>query len=173
MDNNITLWFIAVFALILALMAIIVIFTGDHEHRRRHKKKRHKLKLQVHFQTKIKHHLMASINSITLTDLLPHTGLITVVDSNGKSYTGTLSNVAVVVADPSQDTVAVDPNVPSTLDVTDVSPNGGTTAVVIADFASAGNEGIEDGKVFTGLTCTVTIINKIPSEVQLSLQVNF
>lgn len=122
---------------------------------------------------------MASINSITLTDALPHTGLITVTDDFGNTYTGTLSNVAVAVADPSQDTAVVDPNVPNTIDVQEANPTGGTTALVTADFTSQGNsvpsnptaQAIPDGQVFLGLTCQVVMINKVSAN--LKLQVNF
>lgn len=178
--NNIPALFLSIFALTLSIMAIIVIFTGDDEHRWRHKKKRHKLKLQVHFQTKIKHNLMASINSITLSDALAHTGLITVVDDAGNTYSGTLANVTAVPADPTQDKVTVDPTTPNTIDVQEANPTGGTTAIVKADFTSQGNstpaagstaQSIADGTVFTGLTCQIVLINKVSAN--LKLQVNF
>ncbi len=179
--NNIATLFLSVFALILSVMAIIVIFTESDEHRWRRKKKRHKLKLQVHFQSNLNHKLMASINSITLTDNQPHTGLITVVDDAGNSYTGTLANVKIGVADPTQDVVTVDPNTPNTIDVQELQVTGGTTATLIADFTSQGNatpstptaQAIPDGTVFTGLTVPggIVMINKVST--QLKLQVAF
>jgi uncharacterized protein YdgA (DUF945 family) len=125
---------------------------------------------------------MASINSITLTDNQPHTGLITVVDGAGNTYTGTLSNVVVTPADPTQDKATVDPTTPNTIDVQEASPTGGTTVSVTADFTSQGNatpaagstaQPIPDGTVFTGLTVPggVTVINKVTAS--LKLQVAF
>lgn len=124
---------------------------------------------------------MASINSITLTDNKPHTGLISVTDDAGNSYTGTLANVQIAVADPTQDTVTVDPNTPNTIDVQEANPTGGTTANLTADFTSQGNsvpstptaQAIPDGTVFTGLTVPggIVMINKVST--QLKLQVAF
>lgn len=161
---------------LLKYMVKIIIIIDE----KRHKKHHHRLKLRVIFQSKIKHHLMASINSITLTDAQPHTGLVQVVDDAGNVYTGTLSNVIVGVADPSQDQVTVDPNTPNTIDVQEKNPTGGTTATVTADFTSQGNQtppagstaqAITDGTVFPGLTCSITMINKVST--QLKLQVSF
>lgn len=123
-----------------------------------------------------------SLNTITLTDTLKHTGVISVTDAAGNTYQGTLANIAVVASDPTQDLVAVDPAAANTIDVTDILPNGGTTANITADFTSVGNstpavgstaQPIVDGTVFTGLKGTVTIVNAIPSTVQLQLAVNF
>ena len=179
MDNNIVLWFIAVFALILTVMTAIVIFVVGPISDRRRKKKRHKFKLQVIFQNKIKHFFMASINSITLTDNQPHTGLVTVVDDAGNSYTGTLSNMVIGVVDPTADVVTVDPKTPNTIDVQELKVTGGTTATLTADFTSQGNatpstptaQAIPDGIVLTGLTCQIVMINKVST--QLKLQVAF
>lgn len=174
MGNNITLWFIAVFALILAAMCVIIIFTGDHEHRRRHKKKRHKLRLAVYFHNH-KNPFKMSVNTLTLTDTLVHTGIISVVDLGGVTYQGTLGNITVAPADPTQDIAVVDPNTPNTIDINNVAASGGTVVNILADFTSQGNtdKGVADGTVFTGLKGVVTVINDIPSTVQLSLQVNF
>lgn len=177
--NNSAASFLSVFALILALMSITIIFIGYKKQKKHHKKKHKRLRLQVHFQTKYKNHFMASINSITLTDNQPHTGLVTVVDDAGNSYTGTLSNVVIGVVDPSQDTVTVDPNAPNTIDVQEVNPTGGTTAAITADFTSQGNstpstpsaQSIPDGTVLPGLTCQIVLINKVST--QLKLQVAF
>ena len=125
---------------------------------------------------------MASINSITLTDNLAHTGLISVVDGSGNTYTGTLANVVVAPADPTQDKATVDPTTPNTIDVQEASPTGGTTVSVTADFTSQGNatpaagstaQAIPDGTVFPGLTVPggVTVINKVTAS--LKLQVAF
>jgi hypothetical protein len=125
---------------------------------------------------------MSTLNSVTFTAPGTKTGLIQVVDQQGNVYTGTYANATVVAADPSQDTFAIDPTVASTLDVTEVSANGGTSAVVKLDFTSQGNatpaagstaQPIADGTVFTGLTCTVAAINKNVSALQLGLQVTF
>lgn len=181
MHNNVITGLFILLALnwVATMSMVIIIFEG-----KRHKKKRHgkhpRLKLRIFFQNKIKHFFMASINSITLTDALAHTGLITVTDDAGNNYTGTLANVAVTVADPTQDTAVVDPTTPNTIDVQEKNPTGGTTAVVTADFTSQGNatliagstaQAIPDGAVFPGLTCQVIMINKVST--QLKLQVSF
>lgn len=123
---------------------------------------------------------MASIDSITLTDVNPHTGLVQVVDDAGNVYTGTLSNPVITVADPTQDSVIIDPSKPNTIDVQEKNPQGGTTAVLKMDFTSQGNatpaagstaQAIPDGTVFTGLSCSITMINKVSA--QLKLQVSF
>lgn len=123
-----------------------------------------------------------SLNTLTLTDTLTHTGVISVTDLKGNTYSGTLANIQVQVSDPTQDTIVADPTKANTIDVTDVLPNGGTSAVVKADFTSQGNAtppsgstatAIPDGTVFPGLSVTVTIVNAIPSTVQLQLAVNF
>lgn len=177
--NNTYLLALAIFLIVFSGMVTIIVIEGK-KRKKKHKKHKHPhLRLRIYFQNKIKHSFMASINSITLTDALPHTGLITVVDDLGNSYTGTLSNVSVAVADPSQDTVVVDPGVPNTIDVQEANPTGGTTAVVTADFTSQGNsipsnptaQAIPDGQVFPGLTCQVILINKVSAN--LKLQVNF
>ena len=162
-------------SLVLITMWIIIIFG------RWRRKMRLRLKLQVRFHQHLKHIFMASINSLTITDNLPHTGLISVVDGNGNSYTGTLANVVVAPADPTQDTAIVDPNTPNTIDVQEASPTGGTTVSVTADFTSVGNatpststaQAIPDGTVFPGLTVPggVTLINKVTAS--LKLQVAF
>lgn len=163
-------------SLVLITMWIIIIFD------RWRRKRRHRLKLQVRFHQQLKHIYMASINSLTITDNLPHTGLISVVDGNGNSYTGTLANVVVTPADPTMDTAVVDPTTPNTIDVQEASPTGGTTVSVTADFTSQGNatpaagstaQAIPDGTIFAGLTVPggVTLINKVTAS--LKLQVAF
>lgn len=125
---------------------------------------------------------MASINSLTLTDNLPHSGLISVVDGAGNTYTGTLANVVVAPADPTQDSAVVDPTTPNTIDVQEKNPTGGTSVSVTADFTSQGNsapaagstaQAIPDGTVFPGLTVPggVILINKVTAS--LKLQVSF
>lgn len=173
MDNIL----IAIFAILMGLT--IAIYINDKKEKR-HRIHRHKLKLQVIFQSPIKNHLMASINSITLTDANPHTGLVQVVDDSGNVYTGTLSNPVIDVADPSQDSVVVDPSTPNTIDVQEKNPTGGTTASLKMDFTSQGNatpaagstaQAIPDGTVIPGLSCSITMINKVSA--QLKLQVSF
>lgn len=128
-----------------------------------------------------------SVNSITLTDTNPHTGLIVVVDNFGNQYKGTLGNVVIAGFDPAQDNFSIDPANTSTLDVQDVAANGGTVATLTGDFTSVGNTvsnpnpdptkppsvAMTDGTVLTGLTCQVTAINKLPSTASFALQVNF
>src|SRR6201999_1425163 len=135
MGNQTLLIFGLVLAVIAAMVLITIIIIDENGHRC-HKPK---FKLRVYFVNKINHFYMASINSITLTDALAHTGLITVGDDAGNSYTGTLANVQIAVADPSQDTVTLDPNTPNTIDVQEANPTGGTTATLTADFTSQGN----------------------------------
>src|ERR1700744_1355020 len=137
----------------------------------KHRKKKIKLYLRVHLISNNKNQVqMASINSITLTDNQPHTGLVSVIDGNGNTYTGTLANVVVTPADPTQDTAQVDPTTPNTIDIQEASPTGGTTVSVTADFTSQGNatpaagstaQAIPDGTVFPGLTVPggITVIN--------------
>lgn len=146
-----------------------------------HREKRFKLKLAIHFSNN-KNPFGMSLNTITLTDTLKHTGVISVTDAAGNTYSGTLANIAVTVSDATQDAVVVDPSAPNTIDVTDVAPSGGTTVAITADFTSQGNatpaagstaKPIPDGTVFPGLKGLVTIINAIPSTVQLQLAVNF
>lgn len=116
-----------------------------------------------------------SVNTLTLTDTLVHTGIISVVDPGGVTYQGTLGNITVAPADPTQDVAIVDPNTPNTIDINNVAASGGTVVNILADFTSQGNadKGVTDGTVFAGLKGVVTVINDIPSTVQLSLQVNF
>lgn len=147
-----------------------------------HRPPHDKLILQTRFITTKNNIQMASINSITLTDNQPHTGLITVVDGAGNAYTGTLANVVVTTADPTQDTATVDPTTPNTIDVQEANPTGGTSVSVTADFTSQGNsapaagstaQAIPDGTVFPGLVVPggVTVINKVNAS--LKLQVAF
>lgn len=145
-----------------------------------HRKKKHKLHLIVLFPNYKNQQKMQ--NSITLVDTNPHTGLIVAVDQNGNVYAGTWANLKSVVADPTQDTGTIDPTNANTLDVQNVASGGGTTDVVTGDFTSVGNSvppagstafAIPDGTVFPGLTGTITIINKVPTTVQLALAVNF
>lgn len=182
--NNIANPILFAWAVILAIFGSVAltIIIRDKEPswrpwRRRH---RHKLKLQVYFINKIKHHLMSSINSITLTDNQPHSGLVTVVDDAGNSYTGTITPPVITVADPSQDIVTNDATTPNTVDVQEKNPTGGTTAILTADFTSQGNatppagstkQAIPDGTVFPGLTCQIVMINKVTT--QLKLQTTF
>lgn len=145
-----------------------------------HRRKYHKLRLAIHFSNNKNQFSMASINSITLTDTNPHTGLIQVVDGAGNVYTGTYANVAVSVADPTQDSATVDTTNPNTIDVQEKNPTGGTTGTLTLDFTSQGNatppagstaQAIPDGTVFPGLTCQFVMINKVSA--QLKLQVAF
>jgi hypothetical protein len=178
-----------IFGIILALMGImgiLMIFMGDERRRKRHHHER-KFKLQVIFHQQINHLSMASINSITLTDTNPHSGLIVMIDNFGNTYTGTLQNGALSGFDTTQDTLALDSANPNTLDVTDVAPGGGTTGTLKGDWVSQGNgtsrpnpdptkppsQAILDGTVMSGLSCPVTVINKIPTTVTFALQVNF
>lgn len=123
---------------------------------------------------------MASINSITLTDAQVHTGLVQVTDDAGNLYSGTLSNPVITVADPTQDTAVIDPTTPNTVDVQEVNPTGGTTAVLTADFTSDGNviaaagqtpTAPATGTVFPGLTVSFAMINKVSAN--LKLQITF
>lgn len=163
-----------IFWMLLGLAIFVVLYVYLHRHSRK------KFKLRVIFQSTIKNHLMASINSITLTDANPHTGLVQVVDDAGNIYTGTLSNPVITVADSTQDTVTVDPTTPNTIDVQVKNPTGGTTASLKMDFTSQGNatppagstaQAIPDGTVSPGLPCTITMINKVSAN--LKLQVSF
>lgn len=180
--GNIIPLFLSSFALILASMAIfVVIFTGkDAKRFHRHKHRHPPLKLRILFHHKIKHSFMSSINSIVLSDANPHPGLVQVVDDAGNVYSGTLSNPVITLADPSQDTLIIDPNTPNTVDVQELTPQGGTTAVVKMDFVSQGNstpaagstaQAIPDGTVFPALAVNVTMINRVTAS--LKLQVTF
>ena len=122
------------------------------------------------------------LNSLTITDNLTHTGLVTVSDANGNTYTGTLANLAVVDSDPTQDASSVDPSSANTLDVKAVTPKGGETISFTGDFTSQGNSAppagstavpIADGTVIPGLRGTGTIINAIPTTPSLNLNVTF
>lgn len=164
-----------IFWMLLGLAVFLILYVYLHRH------KRHKLRLVIHFSNN-KNPFGMSLNTITLTDTLKHTGVISVTDAAGNTYSGTLANIVVTVSDPTQDNVVVDPSAPNTIDVTDVAPSGGTTASITADFTSQGNAtpasgstavAIPDGTVFTGLKGTVTIVNAIPATVQLQLAVNF
>src|ERR1700761_1224708 len=95
-------------AILIGLVVFIILWVILH--RRKHPK----FLLQTIFLNKT-HPFMASINSIVLTDTQTHTGLIVVVDSNGNSYTGTLSNAVLTGFDPTQDNFAIDPTATSTL----------------------------------------------------------
>lgn len=110
-----------------------------------------------------------SVNTVTLVDLLPHTGVISVVDQNNAVITGKLSNIAVAPADNTVDSAVVDPNQANTIDVTAISKTGGTTLNLTADFVA--DSPIDGQTTFTGLKGTVTVINDVTT--QLSLQVNF
>lgn len=151
---------------ICGIMVIIYILEGEkrHPHGHHHKPK---LRLRVYFHNKIKNHLMA--NSVTLTDLLPHKGVISVIDQNGNSYAGKLSNIQVTSSDSTVDTAGVDPNDPNTLDVTAVTKTGGSTINFTADFTP--DSPIDGQTSFTGLQGTATIVNNVTT--QLSLQVSF
>lgn len=151
-------------SLVLITMWIIIIFD------RWRRKRRHKLHLQVHFHNK-KHPFFMSVNTVTLTDLLPHTGVISVVDQNGVSYSGKLSNIVVAISDGTVDSAAVDPNQANTVDVTALVNAGGTTVAITADFTA--DQPINGQTTFTSLKGTVTVINQVAAEIQLSLQVNF
>lgn len=169
-----------IFAWILLLslyMVEIFIKIRDKKKRKHH----HLLRLQVIFPNN-KNPFQMSLNSITLTDTLTHTGVISAVDAQGNTYQGTLSNIRITISDASQDNVVVDPNAPNTVDVNNVTKKGGTTAALLADFVSNGNATppagstatpIPDGTVFKDIPGTVTIINDLPETVQLQLAVNF
>ena len=123
---------------------------------------------------------MASINSITLTDALPHTGKIQVVDDQGNVYNGNYSNPVLALADDTQDTATIDPATPDSLIVQEKNPTGGTTAVLTIDWESQGNNSpepdstamaIPDGTILKGLSCQVALINNVTFS--LKLQVAF
>lgn len=162
--------YIGIFGLALAITIIII--EGDRWRKRRHKH-RH-FSLQATFSNKINNTIMASVNTVTLTDLLAHTALITLVDNYGNAYSGTLSNPQITGLDSTLDTVKIDPANPEQLDVTAISETGGNTITLTGDWTSQGNatsrpnpdstkpgsEAIPDGTVKTGVGCTITIINK-------------
>lgn len=159
--------YIVDFGLFLAGMAVTIIIIQGGKYRKKHRHHKPRLHLRVYFHNKIKHHLMA--NSVTLTNLLPHKGVISVVDQNGNSYAGKLSNIQVTSSDSTVDTAGVDPNDPNTLDVTAVTKTGGTTITFTADFTP--DSPIDGQTSFTGLQGTATIVNNVTT--QLSLQVSF
>ena len=141
---------------------------------------RHHFRLNIHFN--IKNLNQMSLNALTLTDTLVHTGLITVGDANGNTYQGTLANVQISDSDTTQDTAVADPTAPNTIDVQAVSPKGGSTVNFSADFTSQGNAtpaagssaiAIPDGTVFPGLKGSATLINTLPTTAQLNLNVTF
>lgn len=165
----------------LAVFLILYVYLHRHHHRR--------FTLAVIFQTNNKSIFMSSVNSITLTDLNPHTGLIVMVDNFGNSYTGTLSVPVLSGFDASQDAVNVDGTTPNQLDVEGVTTSGGTNGTLTGTWTSQGNttsrpnpnntatktfppsEVIPDGQTFPALSCPVTVINKIT--LSFALQVNF
>lgn len=159
--------YIVNFGLFLAGMAVTTIIIKWGKRRKKHRHHKPKLHLRVYFHNKIKNHLMA--NSVTLTDLLPHKGVISVIDQNGNSYAGKLSNIQVTSSDSTVDTAGVDPNDPNTLDVTAVTKTGGSTINFTADFTP--DSPIDGQTSFTGLQGTATIVNNVTT--QLSLQVSF
>ena len=170
--NNIATPFFAIIGLILAIFGAVglTIIINDREPGRRswRRKHRHKLYLQVHFNNK-KHPFFMSVNTVTLVDLLPHKGVISVVDQNNNTISGKLSNISISPADPSVDTATSDPSQANTIDVTAVTPTGGTTLNLTADFVA--DSPVNGQTTFTGLKGTVTVINNVTT--QLSLQVNF
>jgi hypothetical protein len=140
----------------------------------------HYFHLNIHFHTKNLNTM--GLNALTITDNLTHTGLVTVSDNNGNTYTGTLANLQVVDGDPTQDASSVDPTTANTLDVKAVAPKGGETISFTADFTSQGNATppvgssaipVPDGTTFPGLKGTATIINSIPTTPTLNLNVTF
>ena len=153
-----------IFWMLLGLAVFLILYV--YLHRRKH----HKLRLVIHFSNN-KNPFGMSLNTVTLTDLLPHTGVISVVDQTGAAVPGTLSNFALVVADPTIDKAAIDANQANTVDVTAIASAGGTTVAITADFTSASP--INGQTSFPGLKGIVTIINQVASQVQLSLAVNF
>lgn len=134
------------------------------------RRKKKILQIRVLFHHHTKKHTM-SLNSITLTDLLPHTGVVSVIDQNNNTYSGKLSNIQVTVADASMDSAQADPNQANTIDVTAIVNSGGTTASITADFTS--DQPINGQTSFTGLKGQITIINQVAAQVQLSLSVSF
>lgn len=141
---------------------------------------RHHFHLNIHFHTKNCNTM--GLNSLTITDNLVHTGLVTVTDANGNTYTGTLANLAVVDGDATQDTSSVDSASANTLDIKAVTPKGGETISFTADFTSQGNATpptgsstipVPDGTVIPGLKGTATVINAIPTTPTLNLNVTF
>lgn len=134
-----------------------------------HRRRRHHLKLflVVHFHNLQNTFIMA--NSVTLTDLLPHKGVISVVDQNNNSFSGKLSNIVVASSDATVDQAAVDPNQPNTIDVTAVTKTGGSTLNFTADFTP--DIPIDGQTSFTGLKGLATVVNNVTT--QLSLQINF
>lgn len=146
---------------------------------------KHVFHLNIHFHTKNLNKM--GLNTLTLTDLNVHTGVVTVSDNQTPAnlYTGTLSNIQVSDSDTTQDTAVSDPSVANTIDVQAVSNTGGSLVNIKADFTSQGNASpapgstaiaVPDGTVFTGLTGQATLINQIPvtpPAPTLNLNINF
>lgn len=164
--------------LILAIfgsVALILIFNRcigwpwkpEGYHRRRRHGHHHKLFLVVLFHNTKNTFIMA--NSVTLTDFLPHKGVISVVDQTGASFSGKLSNIIITSSDATIDAASVDTSQPNTIDVTAISKTGGATLAFTADFTP--DSPIDGQASFTGLKGTATVVNNVTP--QLSLQVNF
>lgn len=170
-----------IFLAIFGLTMVIINICQGIRHRRKHSHHHHFLRLQTIFQNNTNPFNM-SLNSLTINDLLPHKGVISVTDDAGNSYSGTISNIQISVSDTTLDNGAVDTGIANTVDITALGPNGATTANLTADFTSQGNgtpaagstaQAIPDGTVFTGLKGTVSIINDIKTAISLKLAVNF
>lgn len=170
-----------IFWMLLGLAVFIILYVYLH------RKRRFKFKGHVIFQQKIKQSFMASQDTLTLKDTNVHTGLIVMEDNDGNTYTGTIANVVLTPSDPTQDNVVTDPTTPSTIDVNALTPSGGATVNMLMDFTSQGNttsrpnpdptkppsKVIPDGQVFTGVPGKFTLINNLPTTLQLTAHVNF
>ena len=100
---------------------------------------------------------------LTLTSTAPVTLNMTVVDANNNNalIAGTLSGLAYVPADPTQDIAVVDPTVATEVDVHAVTNTGGTTVTGTGTFVSTlQTNGVP---AFSGtVTGTLVLVNNIP-----------
>ena len=107
---------------------------------------------------------MAIVSNLTLTSTAPVTLSMTVVDSNNGNaeIAGTLSGLAYVATDPSQDIAVVDPTVATEVDIHAVTPSGGTTITATGTFVSTLLKA--DGTpAFSGtVTGTLVLVNNVP-----------
>jgi hypothetical protein len=111
---------------------------------------------------------MAVLTLLTLTSTAPQTLFMTVLDSaNGNApIAGTLSALAYVPADPTQDIAVPDPVTPTDVDIHAVAPQGGTTVVATGNFVSTLTKTNPDGTTspaFSGALppSTLTIVNNV------------
>lgn len=137
----------------------------------RHKHRHYNYELAIFFHHHHNHHHMPT-TSLTLTDLNPHVGVLSVIDATtGAVIPGTISNVAETVSDPSQDTATTDATNPNAVDVTAVTNTGSSVLGVTADFTST------DGTVsITGLSLSLPITNNVtvtPPPPQPTLVIDF